>query len=439
MNLFLQSALPKSSTFMMLATMSVTQMLVCLLAVLVMLFALILPVQPASMAVASKFKITTSQATWGSACAVVGSRLFMFGGSLGDTGSLTDTTTTCGIYSIDINRTITTGAASDLQMHGLLDSEDPDYGFRNQIAFVRLNGQVFLIGGRYNNSVGEALKGDFTVEVAYLFDATTGESKRPDSKAGIPYHSSIQASAAIYDKSAPFIYMFGGYKDKNLTVENTLTVIQGSDGRVISSNLDTSEMDGRGLASLGRFNASHQVISGGTLNGRKEGDVLDDQWLFSYQPFLFTRLPHSMANARYLHQSVGYKNRYLIHVGGASPAKQYELVEYVDLKSSQVKIGTIDNPSMGPKSLASGCMHMEGDVIIYMGGFEPTENDVLAAFVNLLLVQANDSDGTLKFRWVTGTGVPTAATPSNGTVAKMTPTPEPEPSNAVAVGERAGL
>ncbi|KAJ3346432.1 hypothetical protein GGF32_007744, partial [Allomyces javanicus] len=238
---------------------------------------MILPTQRGALIVA--FKITTSQATWGSACAVVGSRLYAFAGSIGVTGANADVTTN-GIYSIDLNRTITTGVGTDLQVHGTLGSES-EKGFRNQIAFVRPDDTVFLLGGRYNSSVAEDFNGNFSVEVAYLFDTKTDKPTKPNSKAEIPYHPSWQ------------------------------------------------------------------------------------------------------------YRTVGYKNRYLIHVGGISPSKQYALVEYMDLTTNEVRIGTIDNASDGPESLTSGCMHMEDDVIVYLGGYEPiiegkSGEEVLAAFVNLL-------------------------------------------------------
>ncbi|KAJ3356110.1 hypothetical protein GGF32_001691 [Allomyces javanicus] len=147
-----------------------------------------------------------------------------------------------------------------------------------------------------------------------------------------------------------------------------------------------------------------------------------------------------MIRSRYMHRVVVYKNRYLINIGGdADDTKRpYTFVEYTDVVTNRAQVGTIVNPDNGPSSLQTGCAHLVGDVILYLGGWEGTEN-ALAPFLNLLQVQPQ-MDGTLQFKWVTGTPSPLPSENESSSPSGSASAPGSDSaSRGVGIGAIAGI
>ncbi|KNE69460.1 hypothetical protein AMAG_14032 [Allomyces macrogynus ATCC 38327] len=364
---------------------------------------------------ASSFSITTSQATSASACAVVGSRLFVFGGYTGNSGS-TSTSLANGVYSIDVNKTISTGSAADFKTHGAIDSSLA--GMINQVALVQSNNKVFLAGGiRMPTTSSPATDVN---KATYVFDPSAGSTSTQSTTLSLALKHTIQQSAAVADGSSK-LYLYGGVALGNITNLSWLAVVN-SGGVVANSNITSSGPPARQLGSMGRLNSTHLYLSGGFVD---TGKFLDDMWLLEESSRTFTSLDYSLYHARYQHRTVFYDDRYIIHIGGFSANSPYTLIEYLDVSLSVSQAGTIVNPSNGPKSLVTGCAYLEGNVIVYVGGRQTT-NDLglaegpFASFLNLLQILPQ-TDGSLQFKWVTGTASSTSR--SGGTSSTPSTTP----------------
>ncbi|KAJ3356114.1 hypothetical protein GGF32_001695 [Allomyces javanicus] len=326
-----------------------------------------------------------------SACAIVRSRLFVFGGDVGDSGT-SSTKPSNGVYSIDLDRTLATGNPTDLQSHGVLDTSLA--GTLNQVALVQSGPRVLLAGGSGRRTDAS----NAPLDAMYLYDVAKGTTSTQAAKIQVALNASVQAAAAISEGMSD-LYFFGGVKDATASTPlNWLAVVR-SDGTVGNSNV-TAGPDPRQLATLGRFNRTHNLMTGGV--------GVNDQWLLELKSLAWTRVPATMARGRVHHRTIIYRSRYLIHVGGASTPRSYELVEYTDIKAAgSAQIGKIVNPSSGPTSLAYGCAHLEDDVIVYVGGWvfesdgQMVSTGALASFLNLLQILPQ-TDGTLQFKWVTG-------------------------------------
>ncbi|KNE69498.1 hypothetical protein AMAG_14064 [Allomyces macrogynus ATCC 38327] len=131
-----------------------------------------------------------------------------------------------------------------------------------------------------------------------------------------------------------------------------------------------------------------------------------------------------MVRPRYHHCTDVSQERFLIHIGGLQTSRPYVLVEYTDLSTNRAQIGTIINPSNGPPRIYAGCVYLEGNVIVYVGGRENSVNGmngtVYAPFLSLLQIQEPGS-GMLQFKWVTGTSMPTPEPRKGDDVAKAHP------------------
>ncbi|KNE65558.1 hypothetical protein AMAG_11171 [Allomyces macrogynus ATCC 38327] len=380
------------------------------LAVVVLLAATPMPANAAS-----SFSLTTSQATSASACAVVGSRLFVFGGYTGNSGS-TSTSLANGVYSIDVNKTIATGSAADFKTHGTVDSSLA--GMINQVALVQSNNKVFLAGGiRMPTTSSPATDVN---KATYVFDPSAGSTSTQSTTLSLALKHTIQQSAAVADGSSK-LYLYGGVALGNITNLSWLAVVN-SGGVVANSNITSSGPPARQLGSMGRLNSTHLYLSGGFVD---TGKFLDDMWLLEESSRTFTSLDYSLYHARYQHRTLFFDDRYIIHIGGFSSSSPYTLIEYLDVTLSVSQAGTIVNPSNGPKSLVTGCAYLEGNVIVYVGGRQTT-NDLglaegpFASFLNLLQILPQ-TDGSLQFKWVTGTASSTSR--SGGTSSTPSTTP----------------
>ncbi|KAJ3349115.1 hypothetical protein GGF32_005791 [Allomyces javanicus] len=380
----------------------------------VALLVALLPLAPASdAAAAAAFSMNESLASSESACAVVNTRMYLFGGDVGETNSTASLTFFSVVYSIDFAKTVATGVAADLQSHGVID---PSIARTlNQLAVVQPNGHVLLAGGI---RVTTAVESEPNPAV-YEFDPSKGAtSKLSTTITNLASLSSQQASAATSGESA--VYTFGGYDDTGgkLNNRNTLTIVS-PDGKATTTNVTSSGPSARQLATMGRLNETHQFLSGGFVAPEED---LGDQWLLETKSLAWTRLSANMARARYWHRTVVYKNQYVIHVGGLMETKPYALVEYTDLSTGRAQVGTIINAANGPASVYDGCAYLLEDVIVYVGGETVSDDKVggdYAPFLSLLQVQPQ-SDASLKFKWVTGTdGSPTPS-----------PSAEPSPSGS---------
>ncbi|KAJ3365303.1 hypothetical protein GGF32_009808 [Allomyces javanicus] len=327
-----------------------------------------------------------------SACAVVTTRLYLFGGFFGEPNT-SSALLSNGIYSIDYAKTVATGVAADLQSHSVLDPSID--GTFNQVAVVQPNGHVLLVGGA-RKPTGES-KNEQNPAV-YDFDPSKGAtSKLSTTTTNVAFMSSRQASAATSGESA--VYTFGGVDNTGGGINlSTLTVIS-PDGKSAATNVTSSGPSARQYATMGHLNETHQLLSGGFVDLKT---TLGDQWLLDMKSLAWTRLSATMARARYQHQSFVFKGRYVIHVGGAvMPGAP---VEYMDMSTGRAQAGTIVNAANGPASLFAGCAYMLEDVIIYVGGEQAgpngTPNGVYAPFLSLLQVLPQ-SDESLKFKWVT--------------------------------------
>ncbi|KNE67711.1 hypothetical protein AMAG_12443 [Allomyces macrogynus ATCC 38327] len=292
-------------------------------------------------------------------------------------------------------------------------------GPSKQVAVVQPNGHV-LLAGRVRGSTEKPNP------AVYEFDPSKGgTSKLSTTTTNVALKSSLQASAATSGESA--VYTFGGVDDTGGEINNLspLTVVS-PDGKSTATNVTSSGPSARQLATMGRWNATHQLLSGGFVASDED---LGDQWLLEMKSLAWTRLSAAMARARYQHRSFVFKGRYVIHVGGFMAVKPYALVEYTDLSTGRAQVGTIVNAANGPASLVAGCAYMLEDVIIYVGGEQVAsdgKNDGgYAPFLSLLQVQPQ-SDASLKFKWVTGS--PTAVSTSRSTDGSPTAPPTASPS-----------
>ncbi|KAJ3369271.1 hypothetical protein GGF31_005371 [Allomyces arbusculus] len=347
--------------------------------------------------------MNTSVTSSYSTCAVVKTRLYLFGGYVGEP-STTSFWPSNGVYSIDFAKTVATGAAADLQSHGVLDPSIA--GTFKQVAIVQPNDHVLLAGGG-------SISTKETNPAVYEFDPSQGATSKLSTTINIPSMSSLQASAATSEDSA--VYTFDAVHDTGGEINNlsTLTVISPK-GKATASNVTSSGPSARHSGTMGRLNATHQLLSGGFVTNY---DPLGDQWLLEMNSLAWTRLSATLARARYQHRSFPFKGRYVIHVGGFMAVKPYALVEYTDLSTGRAQVGTIVNAANGPASLVAGCAYMLEDVIIYVGGRQTGSDGKTdggyAPFLSLLQVQPQ-SDASLKFKWVTGSPTAVSTTKSAG-------------------------
>ncbi|KNE70270.1 hypothetical protein AMAG_14419 [Allomyces macrogynus ATCC 38327] len=381
--------------------------------VVALLVALLQHAPASDAAAAAAFSMNASETSSASACAVVGTRLYMFGGYVGEPNTISVSLSN-GVYSIDYAKTVATGVAADLQSHGALDPSIA--GTLNQLTVVQTNGHVLLAGGiRVPTTSSTPIDPNPAV---YEFDPSQGATSTLSNTINIGLKSSLQASAATNDGSS--VYTFGGvdYTGGEINNLSTLMVVS-SDGKATATNVTAGGPSARQLATMGRLNATHQLLSGGFITSDED---LGDQWLLETKSRAWTRLSATMARARYQHRSVVFKNRYVIHVGGFMATKPYALVEYTDLSSGRAQVGTIINSANGPASLLAGCAYLLEDVIIYVGGEQAAKDGTTdggyAPFLSLLQVQTQ-SDASLQFKWVTGT--PTAVSTTRSADGSSTP------------------
>ncbi|KAJ3349983.1 hypothetical protein GGF32_005154, partial [Allomyces javanicus] len=233
--------------------------------------------------------MNTSETTSSGACAVVNTRMYLFGGYVGEPNTISSSLFN-GVYSIDFAKTVATGVAADLQSHGMLDL--PIVGTLNQLAVVQSNGHVLLTGGIRVATAASIFEPNPAV---YDFDQSEGDTSKlsTTTTTNVALRSSLRVSAATSGESA--VYTFGGADSTGDDFNNisTLTIVS-PDGKSTTSNVTSSGPSARQLATMGRLNETHQLLSGGFI---ASDETPGDQWLLETKSLSWTRLSGTMARA----------------------------------------------------------------------------------------------------------------------------------------------
>ncbi|KNE61079.1 hypothetical protein AMAG_06833 [Allomyces macrogynus ATCC 38327] len=354
-----------------------------------------------------------SQSIYGATCAYVDTtkRFYSFGGWVTETGNR-NYNVFSGSYSLDLSRTFST-SSPPFTDHGVLDG-DMNGGLMQAVSLVLPNGHILIAGGRiFNSTEGTA---SIVNDNMYEFDPANNavsklSPKITDMKTTFPLRHSLMASSAVRGFNSAYIASGNSQSDRNIDVDVLYNVT--ASGIAVVSLSSSTKPAPREFTSLGRFNATHLVLSGGSGKAGYQNDV----WMLDEGKRAWTRHPYTLLNKIDQHRMFGWQDKYVIRIGGYTVDDKYSFIEYWDASTNAATKGTVVNPGSGPLSMSEGCAVLLNDTVVYMGGRQSFDNQghsqgVAAPPVSLLKIESAPSGG-LQFRWLDSFTPP--ADPSTGT------------------------
>ncbi|KNE59403.1 hypothetical protein AMAG_03686 [Allomyces macrogynus ATCC 38327] len=341
-----------------------------------------------------------SQSIYGATCAYVDTtkRFYSFGGWITETGNK-NYNVFSGTYSLDLSRTFST-SSPPLTDHGVLDG-DMNGGLMQAVSLVLPNSHILIAGGRiFNSTEGTA---SIVNDQMYEFDPANGAVSKlspriTDMKTTFPLRHSLMTSSAVRGYNSAYIASGNSQSDRNIDVDVLYNVTAA--GIAVVSLSSSTKPAPREFTSLGRFNATHLVLSGGSGKAGYTNDV----WMLDEAKRAWTRHPYTMLNKIDQHRMFGWQDKYVIRIGGYTVDDKYSFIEYWDASTNAATKGTVVNPGSGPLSMSEGCAVLLNDTVVYMGGRQSFDNQghsqgVAAPPVSLLKIESAPAGG-LQFRWL---------------------------------------
>ncbi|KAJ3375964.1 hypothetical protein GGF31_000030 [Allomyces arbusculus] len=341
-----------------------------------------------------------SQSVYGATCAYVDTtkRFYSFGGWITETGNK-NYTVFSGSYSLDLSRTFST-ASPPLTDHGVLDG-DLNGGLMQAVSLVLPNSHILIAGGRvFNSTEGTVYNVNDNM---YEFDTANNafsklSPKITDMKTTFPLRHSLMASSAVRGYNSAYIASGNSQSDRNTDVDVLYNVT--SAGIAVVSLSSSTKPAPREFTSLGRFNATHLVLSGGSGKAGYQNDV----WMLDEGKRAWTKHPYTLLSKIDQHRMFGWQDRYVIRIGGYTVDDNYSFIEYWDASTNTASKGTVVNPGSGPLTMSEGCAVLLNDTVVYMGGRQSFDNQghsqgVAAPPVSLLKIESAPGS-KLQFRWL---------------------------------------